>query len=125
MVGARDGRLGAGNISQLAELAKPKIGVLTGIGPAHLQSFGSLGKIAAAKWELMDALPFDGTAIVPWGEPLLEPHIRSYTKRLVFFGEDPACPVRATSIELAERIRFQLHIGNEVAPVELRQGAST
>src|SRR4029077_9145618 len=75
-----------GNIAALAEMAKPTIGIITSIGPAHLVSFGSIKKIAETKWELMDSLPTDGCAIVPWGEPNLEPHIRSFTKKLVFFG---------------------------------------
>ncbi|MCB4756018.1 MAG: UDP-N-acetylmuramoyl-tripeptide--D-alanyl-D-alanine ligase [Elusimicrobia bacterium] len=100
-----------GNVHALTEIAHPTIGVITSIGPAHLETFGTLAKIARTKWELMDALPSDGVAIVPWGEPALEPHIRSFTKRLVFFGEDSSCPVRASAVEIKETLNFMLHIG--------------
>lgn len=112
----------AGNISALAEIARPKIGVLTSIGPAHLKTFGSLQKIAAAKWELMDALPFDGVAVVPWGEPLLEPHVHSYLNRIVYFGEDPSCPVRASRIEVGLQVGFVLHLAGTSAEVKLPLG---
>lgn len=108
-----------GNIANLCEMAKPTIGILTSIGPAHLATFGSLKRIAETKWELMDALPENGTAIVPWGEPLLDPHVRAYKKRIVFIGEDPSCPVRASQIEVGERVRFRLHIGSDSEMVNL------
>jgi UDP-N-acetylmuramoyl-tripeptide--D-alanyl-D-alanine ligase len=111
-----------GNISSLCEIAKPKIAVITSVGPAHLKTFGSLQKIAASKWEIMDALPFDGTGIIPWGEPLLEPHIRSFSKKIIYFGEDSSCPVRASRIEVGSQARFKLHLGGESTDVQLPVG---
>ncbi len=111
-----------GNISVLTEIAKPRIGVITSIGPAHLKTFGSLEKIASSKWELMESLPFDGTAVVPWGVPLLEPHIRTYPNRIVFFGEDSSCPVRASRIEVGKDVRFILHLASASAEVRLPVG---
>ncbi len=108
-----------GHIANLCEMAKPSIGILTSIGPAHLATFGSLKRIAETKWELMESLPENGTAIVPWGEPLLDPHIRAYKKRIVFIGEDQSCPVRASQIEVGERVRFRLHIGSDSDIVNL------
>jgi UDP-N-acetylmuramoyl-tripeptide--D-alanyl-D-alanine ligase len=108
-----------GHILKLAEIAHPKIGVITSIGPAHLASFGSVAMIAQSKWELMESLPSDGMAVVPWGEPTLEPLIRSFTKRLVFFGEDSSCAVRASAIESKDDTRFILHIGSMSAKVQL------
>lgn len=108
-----------GHIAALADIAKPKIGVLTSIGPAHLKTFGSLANIASSKWELMDALPFDGTAIIPWGEPLLEPHVRGFSKKIIFFGEDASCPVRASNIEVGEKVRFKLHLAGASVSVSL------
>jgi UDP-N-acetylmuramoyl-tripeptide--D-alanyl-D-alanine ligase len=65
---------GAGQIAWLASFVQPDIGVITNIGPAHLEFLGSLENIAAAKAELIEALPPGGIAIVP-REPLLEPHL--------------------------------------------------
>lgn len=108
-----------GNIAALADIAQPQIGILTGIGAAHLATFGSLENVAKSKWELMESLPRDGTAILPWGEPLLEPLIRAYGKKIIFFGEDSACPVRATSIENKDHVSFLLHVGSQSTKVTL------
>jgi UDP-N-acetylmuramoyl-tripeptide--D-alanyl-D-alanine ligase len=69
------GMRGPGQIAWLASFARPEVGVITNIGPAHLEFLGSLENIAAAKAELIDALPPGGVAIVPGNEPLLEPHL--------------------------------------------------
>jgi UDP-N-acetylmuramoyl-tripeptide--D-alanyl-D-alanine ligase len=49
-----------GDIAELCELVQPKIGLITAIGPMHLERLGSIEQIAAAKGELLDALPPDG-----------------------------------------------------------------
>jgi UDP-N-acetylmuramoyl-tripeptide--D-alanyl-D-alanine ligase len=52
-----------GEIARLSLMAKPKIGVITGIEPQHLDLFGSLDNIKKAKYELISSLPKDGVAI--------------------------------------------------------------
>lgn len=49
-----------GDIAQLCELVKPTIGILTAVGPAHLERFGTIDEIERAKGELAEALPLDG-----------------------------------------------------------------
>jgi UDP-N-acetylmuramoyl-tripeptide--D-alanyl-D-alanine ligase len=61
-----------GQIRELAEIARPDIGVITSIAPAHLGLLGSLENIARAKAELLD---FVDIAIVPENAPELEPFI--------------------------------------------------
>src|SRR5204863_4360746 len=56
---------GVGQIATLAAVARPDIGVITNIGPVHLELMESLDAIRRAKGELVDALPPGGTAIVP------------------------------------------------------------
>jgi UDP-N-acetylmuramoyl-tripeptide--D-alanyl-D-alanine ligase len=53
-----------GEIRDMARLTRPHIGVLTAIGPQHLERFGSIETIEKAKFELLEALPEDGIAIV-------------------------------------------------------------
>lgn len=55
---------GKGQIAWLAEIAKPQIGIITNIGPAHLEFFQSVEEIAEAKAELLEALPSNGVAIL-------------------------------------------------------------
>jgi len=56
---------GFGQIAALAEIARPQIGVVTNVGPVHLELVDSLAGVLRAKGELIDALPAGGTAIVP------------------------------------------------------------
>ncbi len=56
---------GHGQIAALCEIARPEIGVITNVGPAHLALVGSLEGVARAKGELIQALPAGGIAIVP------------------------------------------------------------
>jgi UDP-N-acetylmuramoyl-tripeptide--D-alanyl-D-alanine ligase len=56
---------GFGQIAALAEIARPEIGVITNIGPVHLELVDSLDGVRRAKGELVDSLPAGGTAVVP------------------------------------------------------------
>ncbi len=58
-----------GEIRDMARLTRPRIGVLTAIGPQHLERFGSIETIEKAKFELLEALPADGIAIVNNDDP--------------------------------------------------------
>lgn len=68
------GMRGLGQIAWLASFVRPDVGVITNIGPAHLELLGSIENIARAKAELIEALPPRGIAVVP-DEPLLEPYL--------------------------------------------------
>lgn len=68
------GMRGMGQIARLAAVARPSIGVITNIGPVHLELVETIDNVARAKAELIDALPSGGIAVVP-REPLLEPYL--------------------------------------------------
>jgi UDP-N-acetylmuramoyl-tripeptide--D-alanyl-D-alanine ligase len=61
---------GLGQIAALCAIARPDIGVVTNVGPVHLELVGSLEGVLRAKSELIAALPPAGTAIVPDGFPV-------------------------------------------------------
>jgi UDP-N-acetylmuramoyl-tripeptide--D-alanyl-D-alanine ligase len=88
---------GIGEIAHLAAIAAPDIGVITGIGPVHLEMLESVGRVAAAKAELLVALPADGVAVVPYREPLLAPYLAELRCPVVTFGSDPAADVTLAS----------------------------
>ena len=61
---------GFGQIAELAAIARPQIGVVTNVGPVHLELVDSLDGVVRAKGELIEALPAGGTAIVPEDFPV-------------------------------------------------------
>jgi UDP-N-acetylmuramoyl-tripeptide--D-alanyl-D-alanine ligase len=58
------GAYGRGEIAELCALVRPRMGVLTAVGPAHLSRFGSLDAVRQAKYELIESLPEDGAAVM-------------------------------------------------------------
>ena len=69
------GMRGFGQIAELCKIARPDIGVITAIGPVHLELVGSVDGVARSKAELVAALPAGGIAVVPESAEL-EPHLR-------------------------------------------------
>jgi UDP-N-acetylmuramoyl-tripeptide--D-alanyl-D-alanine ligase len=80
------GMRGFGQIDELARIAEPDVGVITNIGPVHLELVGSREGVARAKGELLAHVP---VAIVPADEPLLDPYLRPDLD-VVRFGTDVA-----------------------------------
>jgi UDP-N-acetylmuramoyl-tripeptide--D-alanyl-D-alanine ligase len=76
---------GPGQIAELAAIAEPRVAVVTNVGPVHVELLGSVEAIAAAKAEVLTALPPDGAAVVPVDAGELEPHL-SAAPRLLRFG---------------------------------------
>ena len=70
------GMRGFGQIAELCAFVRPHAGIVTSIGPAHLELVGDVAGVARAKAELLVALPPGGVAVVPAGVPELEPFLR-------------------------------------------------
>ena len=70
------GMRGVGQIAELCEIAEPDVGVITNVGPVHLELLGSMEAIAAAKAEMLAGTKPGGTAVVP-ADPgeYLAPHL--------------------------------------------------
>jgi UDP-N-acetylmuramoyl-tripeptide--D-alanyl-D-alanine ligase len=92
---------GAGQIAELAEIAEPEVAVITNVGPVHVELLGSVEAIAAAKAEVLNSLPPEGTAIVPADAGLLEPHLAA-APRLLRVG--PGGDVFAVESRVAEAV---------------------
>jgi len=108
-----------GEISALARIALPNEGVVTNVAPVHLESFDSIAGIARAKYELIEALPHGGTAVLNADDEYVCQFGRDFKGKVVLFGLKPtACipaDVRAENIEVLgpEGTRFDL-ISREV-----------
>ncbi len=92
---------GAGQIAELAAIAEPDVAVITNVGPVHVELLGSVEAIAAAKAEVLEALPSTGTAIVPADPAQLEPHLEK-APSLLHFG--PGGDVEAIESRIVEGV---------------------
>lgn len=109
------GMYGPGEIALLASLARPQIGVVTNVGPSHLERIGSIEAIAAAKSELPQALPSDGYAVLNIDDPRVRAMAELTPASPFFYGLDPAAHLWADQIESRglEGIAFRVHYGGE------------
>ena len=100
----------AGEIATLARIAIPDEGVVTIVGPVHLEFFDSIAGIARAKYELIEALPATGTAILNADDEYVSQFGRDFRGKIVFFGLKSMADVRAENIETlgTEGTRFDL-----------------
>ena len=88
-------------IRDLAELTRPRVGVVTSIGEAHLATFGSLAAIAREKGHLLQALPADGLAILNGDDPLAAALAERTQAVAVIVGESPAADLRAHHVTVS------------------------
>jgi UDP-N-acetylmuramoyl-tripeptide--D-alanyl-D-alanine ligase len=89
-----------GEITRLCDVARPRIGVVTAVGPAHLATFGSLDGVAEAKAELVRALPREGIAILNADDPRVASFAARARARIVTFGRSEHASVRAERVTL-------------------------
>jgi UDP-N-acetylmuramoyl-tripeptide--D-alanyl-D-alanine ligase len=99
-----------GDIGLLAEIAKPEVGVITNIGKAHLQGFGSAEGILRVKKALFDALPEDGTAVINLDDPLLSPLRKLSGCRVLTFGTNGTADVSCVRVLSEMPLRFVLRL---------------
>ena len=88
----------AGEITELARIAEPNVGVVTMVAPVHLEFFNSIAGIAKAKKELIDALPPTGTAILNKDDEFVRHFNEGREGRVIFFGINSDADVRAENI---------------------------
>ena len=79
------GMRGPGQIHELTEIAEPDVGVITNVGPVHIELLGSVEAIAAAKAEILGNLREGGAGVVPVEAGPLEAHLTEDV-RVVRFG---------------------------------------
>jgi UDP-N-acetylmuramoyl-tripeptide--D-alanyl-D-alanine ligase len=105
------GMYALGEIRTLCDIARPEVGVVTNVGPSHLERLGSLEAIAAAKAELPESLPPQGFAILNADDPLVMAMVDRTRARPLSYGTSSDADVRASEIESRglEGVSFRLH----------------
>lgn len=116
------GARGAGHITQLCEVARPTIATVLNVGSAHVGEFGTREAIAAAKAEIVQALPADGIAVLNADDPLVAAMAHHTGATVVTFGTGEGCDVRGSQVVLDDqgRPRLTLHHHGESATVQLQ-----
>ncbi len=112
-----------GEIADLARIAQPHIGVVTIIGPMHLERAKTMERIVQAKAELVEALPPapEGVAILNYDDARVRGMAQATRARVFYYGLSPDADLWADHIEGLglEGIRFQLHRGDETLHVKI------
>ena len=107
-----------GEITQLCQIARPQVGVITMIGTVHAERAGSQEAIARGKAELVQALPPapEGVAILNYDDPWVRAMAGQTAANVLFYGMDPAADLWADEVESQglEGIHFRLHYRDEV-----------
>ncbi|MGH8184827.1 MAG: UDP-N-acetylmuramoyl-tripeptide--D-alanyl-D-alanine ligase [Rhodanobacteraceae bacterium] len=110
-----------GDIAYLAAIARPRIGLVNNIGPAHLERMHTLEGIAETKGAMYQALPADGVAVINADDAFAMYFAGlAGSRRKLHFGLDAPADVRATDIVLAaDGSRFTLRTPVGDAPIRL------
>ncbi len=96
-----------GDVKEICDLVNPSMGIITAVGPQHLESFKTIENVQAAKFELADALPSDGLAIVNNDFEMIADREVSNTNCLRYSAANANADYKATNIEYtAEGTRF-------------------
>ncbi|MCY3575966.1 MAG: UDP-N-acetylmuramoyl-tripeptide--D-alanyl-D-alanine ligase [bacterium] len=114
------GARGMGHIAWLCSLAQPTVGVVTSVGAAHTELFGSVEAVAEAKGELMESLDRSGVAVLNADQPLVAAMASRTEAAVLTFGRT-AGDIRASEVSLDDGLcpRFRLETPNGQADVAL------
>ncbi len=118
------GMYAPGEIARLCELAQPRIGIVTNVGPVHLERLGTIERIAQAKAELPQALPpadEGGVAILNADDMLVHAMAGLTHARVFTYGLNPEAELWADEVESQglDGVRLQFHYADKAFHVRL------
>ncbi len=99
-----------GEVATLSRLVKPKIAVITSVGPTHLEKLGDIRHVAVEKASLLVSMDADGLAVIWADSEHLAKALRAYNCRMITFGESDSAALRITGYKPdGAAQRFQLN----------------
>jgi UDP-N-acetylmuramoyl-tripeptide--D-alanyl-D-alanine ligase len=116
------GMYARGEIRLLCQIARPRLGVITNVGPTHLERLGTIEAIAQAKAELVESLPPDGFAILNGDDS----HVRQMATRtpatVFIYGQEHNFDLWADEVSShgLEGLSLRLHYGREAISLQVR-----
>ncbi len=115
MVLEMGGAYAFGEITELAAIARPSVGVVTNVHPVHIERMGSIEAVAETKAELVEAIPPDGVVILNGDDARVRAMAERATCRVVTYGLDEHNDVRATEVESdgLKGTSFWLHVDGQ------------
>lgn len=118
---AEMGMSALGEISELTNIARPDVAVITNIGTAHLEALGSRENICKAKLEIIEGLKEGGTLIYNGDEPLLWNKRDSFPKSISFGMKNSDADVFAKNIRISEKstVFDMVYMGEDIKDIEL------
>lgn len=110
-----------GDVALLCGIARPQVAIVTNVGVAHLEVFGSWERIVEASAEPVDALGVDGIALLNADDPVVAGYAERCAGRVLTFGLSPTADVRADEVTLGADgcASFTLVSAGERVPVTL------
>lgn len=113
------GMYARGDLALLTEIAAPHIGVVTNIGPVHLERLGTMGAIIAAKAELVEALPADGIGVLNGDDARATALAARTHARAVLYGQSRQCQMQASDVVSRGLDGFSFRLTHGEASVEV------
>ncbi len=110
---AEMGAYKTGEIKQLCDMVKPKYGILTKIGTAHLETFGSEENIQKTKFELIESLPLDGIGVLNRDDPKQVSYKLKNKCKILWIGIENkdvdvyASDIKCSSIGTSFKVKFK------------------
>src|ERR671931_486469 len=109
-----------GDIEQLAEVARPDVGVVTSVDMAHVEYLGDLDGVARAKGELVATLPASGLAVLNFDDPRVRDMASLRACSVLGYAVGADAEVRGDDVTLDRDLRARFRLSSPWGPTEVR-----
>jgi UDP-N-acetylmuramoyl-tripeptide--D-alanyl-D-alanine ligase len=109
-----------GDINYLTSFIKPKIAILTNIGPAHLKFFKTVFQVETEKKILLERTKKDGFLCLNKDDKRIRKMVDSFQQKIIWYGTSPGVDVWASNFEQnLTGLKFNINYKNDSLPIIL------